>query len=140
MTAPSVFPLADIALARRLERAEALSNIAFVEARARCMPALGATWHEVNGASAMFDGVGSPCTQTFGLGIFAPVRPEGLTELEEFFQQRASPVYHEVCPQADASVLALLPDRGYRPIEMSSVMFARWQQGGRPRPHGSRFG
>ena len=117
------FPLADLALARRLERAEALSNIAFVEAHARLDPALGATWREIDGTCAMFDGLGSPCTQTFGLGAFAPGRAEDLAELEAFFQSRGSVVLHEVSPLADASVLELLPSRGYRPIEFSSVMY-----------------
>ena len=61
---------ADLALARRLERAEARSNASFVEAHARLRPEAGAEWIEVAGAYAMFDGVHSPCTQTFGLGMF----------------------------------------------------------------------
>ncbi|MEO8029625.1 MAG: hypothetical protein ABJC74_17830 [Gemmatimonadota bacterium] len=117
------YPLADMTLARRLERAEALSNAAFVDARIRVSPELGARWIEVAGALAMFDGVGSPCTQTFGLGIFAPVAPAALAELEEFFQSRGADVDHEVSPLADPSALELLPARGYRPIEMSTVLF-----------------
>ena len=62
---------ADLSLARRLERAEARSNASFVEAHARLRPDSGAEWIEVAGAYAMFDGVHSPCTQTFGLGIFS---------------------------------------------------------------------
>lgn len=116
-------PRADLALARRLERAEGLSNIAFIEARARLEPRSGAAWREVAGTYAMFDGPGSPCTQTFGLGISAPIRAEVLGELEQFFVSRGAPVYHEVSPLADATVLELLPPRGYRPIEMSSVMY-----------------
>ena len=61
---------ADVLLARRLERAEASANSRFVEARARVNPEVGAEWIEVAGAYAMFDGVQSPCTQTFGLGLF----------------------------------------------------------------------
>ena len=60
----------DRTLSRRLERAEASSNASFVEAHARLRPEAGAEWIEVAGAYAMFDGVHSPCTQTFGLGIF----------------------------------------------------------------------
>jgi len=118
-----VYPLVDITLARRLERTEALSNIAFVEAHARLAPALGAAWREVAGTCAMYDGVGSPCTQTFGLGAFAPARPEVLGELEEFFQSRGAAVHHEVSPLADSSVLELLPKRGYHPIEFSNAMY-----------------
>ena len=47
---------ADLALARRLERAEALSSARFVEARAQLVPESGACWITVAGAYAMFDG------------------------------------------------------------------------------------
>ena len=51
------FPFADLALARRLERAEGTGNREFVEARARAFPESGACWIEVAGAYAMYDGV-----------------------------------------------------------------------------------
>ena len=73
MGSPGVF--CDLSLARRLERTEAEANARFVRARASVSPESGATWMEVGGTYAMFDGVASPCTQTFGLGIFQPVRP-----------------------------------------------------------------
>ncbi len=62
--------LADHSLSCRLERAEGLTNAEFVEARARLMPESGARWISVAGAWAMFDGVDSPWSQTFGLGLF----------------------------------------------------------------------
>src|SRR4026207_872053 len=102
------YPFADIDLARRLERTEALSNAQFVEARAKAFPDRGATWIEVAGTHAMFDGVGSPVTQTFGLGMFEPITAEQLTELEEFFQSRGAEIFHEVCPLADSSVFELI--------------------------------
>lgn len=71
----------------------------------------------------MFDGVESPCTQTFGLGLFSEPTAEQLGEIEEFFQAKAAPVLHEVSPLADETLLSLLSERGYRPIELSSVMF-----------------
>ena len=55
----------DLDLSRRLERAEAHANAMFVEARARTNPLSGACWIEVAGTYAMYDGVGSPVTQTF---------------------------------------------------------------------------
>ena len=67
-TVNQTYPFADIDLARRLERTEAQGNVDFVEARAKAFPDRGATWIEVAGTYAMFDGVGSPLTQTFGLG------------------------------------------------------------------------
>lgn len=111
----------DLALARRLERAEAQSNADFVDARARAFPDSGAQWIEVAGAQAMFDGVTSPLTQTFGLGLFDRVTDVELERLEDFFLQRGAPVCHEVSPLADPSLLPLLNRRGYQPIEFTSV-------------------
>jgi GNAT superfamily N-acetyltransferase len=117
------FPFADLELARRLERAEARGNAGFVEARAKAFPDVGAEWTEVAGTYAMFDGPGSPVTQTFGLGMFEPVTAQHMEELEQFFQQRGAGVFHEVCPMADSSVFAHFNERDYRPIEFSNVLY-----------------
>lgn len=121
--------LSDRALARRLERAEARSNAEFVEARARAFPDSGARWIEVAGALAMYDGVGSPVTQTFALGLFDPVTSGEMETLEQFFRQRGADVCHEISPLADASLLALLNERGYQPIEFTTVLFRPIQPG-----------
>jgi GNAT superfamily N-acetyltransferase len=117
------YPFADIELARRLERTEARGNADFVEARAAAFPDRGATWIEVAGAYAMFDGVGSPLTQTFGLGVFQEITPADMDALEEFFRSRGAEVFHEVCPIADQSLFTLFNERGYRPVEFSSVLY-----------------
>lgn len=117
------FPFADLALSQRLERAEGLSNARFVDARARLLPDSGATWIEVAGARAMFAGPASPMTQTFGLGLFQPATASDLDAIEAFYAERASPVFHEVSPLADARLPALLAARGYRPCEFTSVLY-----------------
>lgn len=113
----------DKELSKRLERTEARSNADFVTSRARLEPDSGAEWIEVAGAYAMFDGVESPLTQTFGLGLFEDATAEVLDKLEAFFSERNAPVFHEVSPMTDPSLMALLGERGYRPIELTSVMF-----------------
>ncbi len=117
------YPAIDLALARRLERAEAAANARFVEARARVDPARGAVWRDVRGTWAMFDGVGSPLTQTFGLGMSEAPDAGLLATLEGFFHERGAAVEHEVSPLALGSPLPLLSGRGYVPIELTSVMF-----------------
>jgi GNAT superfamily N-acetyltransferase len=112
----------DLALARRLEKAEGRSNANFVEARARLFPNSGAQWIAVAGALAMFDGISSPCTQSFGLGLFETVTPDDMDKIEEFFISRSAAVFHEISPLADSSLLAMLNGRGYQPIEFTSVM------------------
>lgn len=110
-------------LSQKLERAEASANAAFVEARAKMFPESGAEWIEVAGAYAMFDGIESPCTQTFGLGIFDEITSKELDQIEAFFKKHHAPVFHEVSPLVDASLMAILNERNYQPIELTSVMF-----------------
>ena len=117
------FPFADLALSQRLEGAEGLGNARFVEGRARVFPDSGATWIEVAGARAMFDGAASPLTQTFGLGLFQPATAADLDAIETFFAERGAPTFHEVSPLADPGLPALLTGRGYRPIEFTSVLY-----------------
>lgn len=118
-----IYPFADVLLARRLENAEAHGNVLFIEARARTFPDSGAEWIEVAGTHAMFDGVDSPVSQTFGLGISQPITPADLEKIEHFFQDRGAQVFHEVSPLADPSTFGLLTERGYRPIEFTNVLF-----------------
>ncbi len=115
--------VSDIDLSRKLERTEARANADFVETRARLDPLSGAAWIEVGGAYAMFDSPESPLTQTFGLGLFEDATAEHLDEIEAFFRERGAPVFHEVSPMADPSLLGLLGGRGYQPIELTSVMY-----------------
>jgi hypothetical protein len=118
---PSVF--ADLALARRLELTEGHGNAAFVDAQARLDPSASPIWTTIGGTFAMFAGVGSPITQTFGLGMHAPLVEKDLEAIERFFTSRGSAVFHEVCPLAGVETSQLLAARGYRPIEMSSVLY-----------------
>lgn len=113
----------DKQLSQKLERTEARANADFVDTRARLDIDSGAAWIEVGGAYAMFDGVESPLTQTFGLGIFEDITAEHLDEIEAFYRERESPVFHEISPMIDQSHMELLSSRGYRPIELTSVMY-----------------
>ena len=91
---------ADLDLSRRLERAEGRSCLEFAEARGRLYPESGATWMECAGAYAVFEGVNSPVTQSFGLGLFEPLSPPALDRIEAFFLDRGAVVVHEVSPLA----------------------------------------
>ena len=114
---------ADLGLARRLERTEGRGNAAFVDAQARIDPHSGAIWKSIGGTAAMFAGVGSPITQTFGLGVHEPLVDKDLDSIEHFFRSRGSTVSHEVCPLAGVDVYATLARRAYRPIELSTALF-----------------
>jgi len=106
----------DLDLSRRLERAEATGGARFVEAN-------GSVWIEIAGAYAMFNGPGSPVTQTFSLGLFVEPTVADLDHIEAFFHERGAPVNHEVSPLAGVALADVLARRGYRPIELTSVMY-----------------
>jgi hypothetical protein len=112
----------DHELARRLERAEGAAGAAFIEVRQRMAPEVRAEWRDFDGTYAMFDGIESPMTQTFGLGMFAAVDPDHVAAIERFFIERGADAQHEVSPLAGVDALALLAERGYRPVELSTVL------------------
>jgi GNAT superfamily N-acetyltransferase len=113
----------DLELSKRLERAEGVACAQYAEARRQLFPSSGAEAIECAGANVVFDGVDSPCTQTFGLGLFAELTPTALDEIERFFLDRGAPVYHEVSPFAGIAALELLCDRGYKPFELTSILY-----------------
>ena len=113
----------DLALAQRLESAEAYACAQFAEARRRLFPECGSTWTKRAGTTLVFDGIDAPTTQSFGLGLFEQLAAGDLHEMEEFFKSRGAQVMHEVCPMAGAAALDLLCARGYKPFEVSSVLY-----------------
>ena len=115
-------PFSDLALSKRLERAEGQACLKFAEARRRVFPESGAEWMECGGTYAVFDGTDSPITQTFGLGVFEEASSGQLEVIEKFFAERRAPVMHEVSPFAGIAALDLLCRRNYRPIELSNVL------------------
>ena len=117
------YPHSDLSLSRRLERCEGRANPALVEARARLDPGVGATWIECAGAYALFDGIASPLTQTFALGLFQQPEAADLDRIEHFFTERGSAASHEVSPLAGIPTSDALTGRGYRPIELTTVLY-----------------
>ncbi|HEY1271778.1 MAG TPA: hypothetical protein VGF08_07320 [Terriglobales bacterium] len=63
-------PFSDLESSRRLERTEGHARVQFAAACRRLFSETGAAWMECAGAYAVFNGVDSPVTQTFGLGLF----------------------------------------------------------------------
>jgi GNAT superfamily N-acetyltransferase len=118
----SGFPVVDLALARRLERAEGMANAASVDARRAAQPDVGAEWIEVAGLYAMFDGPASPLTQTYGLGLFDSFLTPEFERVEEFFSRRGAPTFHEVSSFVASETLNVLSARGYAPMEASTVL------------------
>jgi len=114
---------ADFELAKRLERAEGFACVQFAAARKNAFPECNSDWMRCAGADVVFDGVDAPTTQTFGLGLFEELTPGAMDEIERFFSERGAAVMHEVSPLAGVATFDLLAVRGYRPIEISNVLF-----------------
>ena len=110
-------------LSRRLERAEGHVCAMFAEAQGRVRPESGAEWMEYAGVYSAFNGVTSLVTQTFGLGIFETANAAMLDVIERFFFERGAATVHEVSPFAGVAAMELLCNRGYRPVEISNVMY-----------------
>jgi len=121
---------ADRELAKRLEAAEGYGSSQFVEARKSLDPQSSSTWMRCAGATVVFDGVDAPTTQTFGLGMYQELNVEDLDEMERFFLERGAETMHEVCPFAGTRTLDLLCKRGYRPFEISNVMYRAVEKSG----------
>ena len=113
----------DVELSKRLETAEGYACAQYAASRQRLFPGSGAEWMRSAGAWVVFDGVDSPVTQTFGLGLFEELTPTSLDVIERFFLDRGAPVHHEVSPFAGVATLDLLCRRNYRPIEISNVLY-----------------
>jgi GNAT superfamily N-acetyltransferase len=113
----------DLALSQRLERAEGHACCQFADARRRLFPDSGSEWTRVSGAYAVFDGIDSPATQTFGLGVFEEPTAASLDVIERFFFDRGAQVDHEVSPHAGVAAMSMLCSRGYHPIEISDVLY-----------------
>jgi hypothetical protein len=110
---------ADLALARRLEAAEA------VNARFCTASPPGAAFLDIAGGCAIFVGAGSPLTQAVGLGLNGQVSEADVDRLESFFNSREARISIDLCPLADPGLLAILGRRGYRPSEFNNVLVKR---------------
>jgi hypothetical protein len=129
---------ADRELAERLEAAEGYACAQFAVARKRLFPESTSTWVRCAGATLVFDGVDAPTTQTFGLGLYEELTADALDKIEQFFLERGAETMHEVCPFAGAATLDMLCARGYRPFEISNVMYRDVQQATEPLPSNIR--
>lgn len=123
----------NLALARRLEDADAATGIATAEGQG----ASGAAVAEVAGGWAIFVAANSPINRAAGLGMHGPVTAADLDRVEAFFRSRGAPVQIDLCPFADASLLEALRGRRYHPVEFNSVL-VRLLAGEQPFPSDAR--
>jgi hypothetical protein len=121
--------VADLALARRLEAAEAANGVECALSQDRLQPHSGAAFQGIAGGWAVFVGPESPLTEAIGLGLAGPVREADLLALEAFYGGRGAAVGVDLCPLADASLLELLRERRYRISEFNNTLVRRLSRG-----------
>jgi hypothetical protein len=115
-------PILDLALARRIELAEAHAAVDCAEALERMRPGGVGAVERIAGGFAIYCGAGSPVTQAVGLGLDGAISEEEFDRLEEFYRSRNEAVRVETCPLADVSLVRHFGERGYRVTEFSNVM------------------
>ncbi len=122
-------PFATLALARRLEAADAYFKLSYAEAQSRLRPELDTETLEAAGGCAAYVGPGSPLNRAVGLGMSGPVSADELERVEELFHSRGEMARVELCPLADPSLLNLLNRREYRLAEFKNVWARRLEAG-----------
>jgi GNAT superfamily N-acetyltransferase len=127
---PTAHPLfADLALARRLETADAWFKLSYAQAQNRLHPELDTAALQTAGGCAAYLGPGSPLNRAVGLGLNGPVSADELTQIEELFHARGAAARVELCPLADPSLLRLLNQREYRLAEFKNTWVRRLRAG-----------
>jgi len=115
-------PILDLALARRIELAEAHAAVNCANAVDVLPSGTAAAVERIAGGFAIYCGAGSPVTQAVGLGLDGAVSEGEFDRLEEFYRSRNEAVRVETCPLADASLIRHFGEHGYRVTEFSNVM------------------
>lgn len=109
---------ADLALARRLEAAEAANGIDC----ARAQSGIPAAVEQVAGGYAVFVGVNSMLTHALALGMNGSVTRSEVDRMEAFFRSRGAPVNVDLCPLAHPSLVEILRGRNYGISEFNTVL------------------
>ena len=116
---------ADIALARRIERAEAAMSAAMVDAvcrRSGARPFVG----PIGQGYAIYAGPASPFNKIIGAGLDeSPLDQLALERAEEVFAAHGAPARAEICVLANPDVFAVLGRRGYRFETVEHVLALR---------------
>jgi GNAT superfamily N-acetyltransferase len=112
----------DLALAERLEEAEAFAAESYVRRLALRRPGVDVAVEEVAGGRAVFAGAGSPLSETKAVGLYGPVAHADLDRMEHVFFSRGEPSRVVVCPLADPSLVEGLGSRGYRLSHFENVL------------------
>ncbi len=112
----------DVALARRLELAQAARAADYAHVQHRLYHERQATTLSLAGGRAVYAGPDSPVNRAIGLGLEGPVTAADLLAVEAFYHKRSAPPRVDLCPLAHRSLIALLRKAGYLLDELLSVL------------------
>lgn len=115
--------VADHALARRLEAAEAQSFRRFALAAQAQHPELNIAISEIGGGVAVRYSPSDPFNGVKGVGLDGPVDPQQWDCAERTFLDTGSPVVIDLCPLADTAFIARLVQSDYRLGSFETVLF-----------------
>lgn len=127
---------ADLALARRHERAASAIESEYARSHAAIRPGFDVAAVPIADGVAIFAGANSPMSQATGLGMDGPITEADLEALEAVYHSRGAAAKIVVCPLADDSLFLRLNQRGYRLAEFEQVMVRALDDDASP-PHDS---
>lgn len=104
---------ASIALAARIDRAEARLTESVAGAVMATVPEARAFVRAIGGGVAAFAGPSSPMNKMIGVGFEGALSDARLQEIEDLFREREAPLQAEVATLADPALAAELTKRGY---------------------------
>src|ERR1051326_8393459 len=112
----------DTKLARRLEAAEDLPQVAIAQQLQWTDPEIGAEVLDIAGGHATFTGKTSVVGRAVGMGLCGPVSAAELDQVEAFYKKHDMPAQVDVTPVTDSALIALLKARGYAIAELNNVL------------------
>ena len=114
---------ADLSLAQRLEKQDALLNVWYADALKRLIPeSLPATAHIAEG-TVVYVGNESPLSRAVGFGMNREVTDIDFDAIEDFYRSRNASVQIDLCPLAHPSLMGILSERGYEFAEFINVWY-----------------
>lgn len=117
------YPLADTALARRIERTGVNDLCSWADDARETGVYPDAASFRVAGGGAVWFSAGNVVNGSFGLGMERPVEQEEVAALVAFFAERDASATVDVCPHADASLLRWLAEFGFLVTGFETVLY-----------------
>lgn len=127
-------PASDVALARRIEGANAVDLSDWVQDSRVHGTYPEAASLRVGGGAAVWFSPGNVVNGSSGLGMQRPVEPEEVAALVAFFAERDEPARVDVCPYAHPSLMRWLAESGFLLAGFETVLFQPLPVPGPPPP------